>query len=96
MRASSWYSILKLIGKNEDKWHAQKYHAEKVADQIVKTQAGKRILQDTASLVKSLDAHRSREQDDKPAMSTAQFKAQLKKYVRKWATVFCWHQNSIM
>ena len=79
MRQSSWYSILKLISKNEDKWHAQKYHAQKVADQLVKTRAGKKILEDTASLVKSLDAHRSREQDDKPAMSTAQFKAQLKK-----------------
>ena len=29
--------------------------------------------------MKSLDAHRSREQDDKPAMSTVQFKAQLRK-----------------
>ena len=82
MRASSWYSILKLIGKNEDKWHAQKYHAVQVAEQMVKSPAGKKILQDTASLVKSLDAHRSREQDDKPAMSTIQFKAQLRK-IRK-------------
>ena len=87
MRQSSWYNILKLVSLNEGKWHAQKYHAQKVSDQLVKSPGGRKILKDTASLSKKLDAHRSREsnahrsreQDDKPAMSTHQFKAQLKK-----------------
>ena len=79
MRQSAWYNIVKLISINETRWHAQKYHAEKVAEQLVKSPAGKKILQDTAPIIKSMDAHRSREHDDQPAMSTYQFKAKLKK-----------------
>ena len=40
MRQSSWYSSLKLIHKNKGKWHCKKYHAQKVADQLVKSPEG--------------------------------------------------------
>jgi len=79
MRQSSWYSILKLINANDKHWYAQKYHAQKVAQQTVKSPKGKKILSDTASIIKSLDTHQSRESDEKSAMSTYQFKAHLKK-----------------
>ncbi len=79
MRQSSWYNILKLIHANDTHWHAQKYHSQKVAEQLVKTPGGKKIIESTVSLVKSPDAHRAREQDDKAAISTHQFKAQLRK-----------------
>ena len=62
MRQSSWYSILKLICKNEGKWHCKKYHAQKVAKQLVKSPEGKKIVAETASVIKQIDAHRSREQ----------------------------------
>ena len=79
MRQSSWYSILKLIRKNEGKWHCKKYHAQKVAEQLVKSPEGKKIVAETASVIKQIDAHRSREREEKPAMTTQQFKAQMRK-----------------
>ena len=79
MRQSSWYSILKLVRKNEGKWHCKKYHAQKVAEQLVKSPEGKKIVAETASVIKQIDAHRSREREETPAMSTQQFKAQMRK-----------------
>ena len=67
------------IRKNEGKWHCKKYHAQKVAEQLVKSPEGKKIVAETASVIKQIDAHRSREQEDKPAMTTQQFKAQMRK-----------------
>ena len=79
IRQSSWYSILKHIHANDKHWHAQKFHAQKVSEQLVKTPGGKKLVESTASVVKTINAHRAREQDDKPAMSTCQFKAQMQK-----------------
>ena len=79
MRQSSWYSILKVVRKNEGKWHCRKYHAQKVADQLVKSPEGKRIVADTASPIKQLDNRRSREGKEKPAMTSQQFKFQMRK-----------------
>ena len=45
----------------------------------MKTPGGKKLVESTASVVKTINAHRAREQDDKPAMSTCQFKAQMQK-----------------